>query len=453
MARPRRLRGLVIVVAAALLATLGTGSAAHADPVYPSWDDVQAAQGNARATARQVASIQGHLDDLESRAVALSVASLEKGEKYNQARDALATATTRVAALEAQADAAAESARQSAAQAGQLVAQLARAGGGDITTQLFVDSADADDLLYRLGTMSKLAERSATVIARAQTDENAARALGDQAARARDQRETLTAEAEVVLDEARAASAVAEAEIAEKSAAAEQLVAQLIALTGSADATTQGYLDGLARQQQAVRPPVTTPAAPGAPESPGTPVAPSPTTPTAPTTPPVVVPPVVAPPVVAPPVVAPPVVVPPVVAPPVTAPGAPNSGVVAAAIAFARAQVGDAYEFAGSGPDSWDCSGLTKASYSSVGVYIGTHSATNQYSTMANSGRLVPVGQRVAGDLLFYANGGSAGGEKYHTAIFVGGGQMIEAPRPGVPVRVTGVRSADLVPYAGRPTG
>ena len=448
MARPRRLRGLVIVVAAALLATLGTGSAAHADPVYPSWDDVQAAQGNARATARQVASIQGHLDDLESRAVALSVASLEKGEKYNQARDALATATTRVAALEAQADAAAESARQSAAQAGQLVAQLARAGGGDITTQLLVDSADADDLLYRLGTMSKLAERSATVIARAQTDGNAARALGDQAARARNQRETLTAEAEVVLDEARAASAVAEAEIAEKSAAAEQLVAQLIALTGSADATTQGYLDGLARQQQAVRPPVTTPAAPGAPESPGTPVAPSPTTPTAPTTPPVV-----APPVVAPPVVAPPVVVPPVVAPPVTAPGAPNSGVVAAAIAFARAQVGDAYEFAGSGPDSWDCSGLTKASYSSVGVYIGTHSATNQYSTMANSGRLVPVGQRVAGDLLFYANGGSAGGEKYHTAIFVGGGQMIEAPRPGVPVRVTGVRSADLVPYAGRPTG
>jgi cell wall-associated NlpC family hydrolase len=78
---------------------------------------------------------------------------------------------------------------------------------------------------------------------------------------------------------------------------------------------------------------------------------------------------------------------------------------------------------------------------------------TNQYNTMAAAGRLVPVAQRTAGDLLFYANGGRASGGFYHVAIYLGGGQMIEAPRDGVPVRITGYRTSDLVAYAGRPTG
>jgi cell wall-associated NlpC family hydrolase len=163
-------------------------------------------------------------------------------------------------------------------------------------------------------------------------------------------------------------------------------------------------------------------------------------------------PPVSTPPVTAPPVAAP-VVIPPVVAPPATTPPPASNAAAAGAIAFAYAQLGDGYLFGGSGPNAWDCSGLTKSSYASVGVNIGTHSASNQYNTMAKAGRLVPVGGRVAGDLLFYSTGGSTGGEKYHTTIYIGGGQMIEAPRPGVAVRVAPVRSGDLVPYAGRPTG
>lgn len=135
------------------------------------------------------------------------------------------------------------------------------------------------------------------------------------------------------------------------------------------------------------------------------------------------------------------------------APPAPVGGQVAQAIAYARAQLGEAYQLGGAGPDVWDCSGLTKMSYASAGVYIGTHSATNQYSTMAAQGRLVSLGSIVAGDLLFYSNGGSTGGSKYHVTMYIGGGLMIEAPRPGVPVRIVAVRYGDLVPYAGRPTG
>ena len=443
--RPRAVRALVVVVAGVLLAGVTTVSAAHADPVYPSWDDVKAARVSEAATKAQIGRIQGFLDDLESKAIALSVHALQKGERYNIARDALDAAARHSATLEAQADAAKLAAAESAARAGHLVAQLVRTGGGSITVQLLVDGAGADDLLSKLGTMTKLTEQSAEVITRAQTDENSARSLGAQARLAENERAKLAADAETVLAEANAAARAAEAKIATQAAASDRLNAQLIALSGDADAAEQAYRDGLAWEaaQNAARPPGAT----------NPPVVAPPVTAPPVVSPPVVAPPVVSPPVVAPPVVSPPVVVPPVVAPPVVVPPAPGGGPAAAAIAYARAQLGEAYGFGGAGPSVWDCSGLTKMSYASVGVYIGTHSVTNQYSTMANAGRLVPVGQRTAGDLLFYSTGGNTVGEKYHVAIYIGGGQMIEAPRAGVPVRITGVRGGDLVPFAGRPTG
>jgi len=422
--RRRPVRALSIVVAVGTLAAFGT-TAAHADPGYPSWQDVENARASAAATAEQVERIQGLIDDLESNAIAISVDSLKKGEAYNQARDELDASASRSTALEQQADAAAAAAKESAARAGQLVSQLVRTGGGNLTVQLLVDGSGADDLLSQLGTMTKLTEQSAAVLEQAQADENAARSLASQAKLARTKREKLAADAQVVLDQANAAAAAAELTIATQSAAANQLIAQLASLTGDADAAARRYSEGLAAN--GATPPATTPTNP-------------PATGTTPA------PPVVTPPVVAPPVVTPPVVTPPVVTPPAT-------GAAAGAIAYARAQLGEPYLFGGAGPNAWDCSGLSKMSYASVGVYIGTHSVTNQYSTMSAAGRLVPVSQRVAGDLLFYSTGGNTVGEKYHVAIYIGGGQMIEAPRAGVPVRVTGYRTGDLVPYAGRPTG
>jgi cell wall-associated NlpC family hydrolase len=130
------------------------------------------------------------------------------------------------------------------------------------------------------------------------------------------------------------------------------------------------------------------------------------------------------------------------------------SSAVEGAIAYATAQLGEPYVLGGMGPNAWDCSGLTKASYASVGVYIGTHSSTDQYNYMAAQGRLVPIAQMQRGDLLYYSAGGSASvARKYHVTIYLGGGKMIEAPNPSAPVRIVNVRYSDLVPYAGRPTG
>ncbi|HEY5320323.1 MAG TPA: NlpC/P60 family protein, partial [Galbitalea sp.] len=88
-----------------------------------------------------------------------------------------------------------------------------------------------------------------------------------------------------------------------------------------------------------------------------------------------------------------------------------------------------------------------------AGVYIGTHSSTNQYNTLKSENRLVPLSDRLPGDLLWYSDGGSTTATKYHVTIYIGNGQMIEAPYPGVNVRVAAVRFGDLVPFAGRPTG
>lgn len=133
-------------------------------------------------------------------------------------------------------------------------------------------------------------------------------------------------------------------------------------------------------------------------------------------------------------------------------PPKPNTAAARAAIAYARAQLGEPYEFGAMGQGSWDCSGLTKASYASVGVHIGAHGATDQFNTLAAAARLVPLAELEIGDLLWYSANGAIAADKYHTAMYVGDGEMIEAARPGTFVRIVPLRYGDLVPYAGRPT-
>jgi cell wall-associated NlpC family hydrolase len=122
------------------------------------------------------------------------------------------------------------------------------------------------------------------------------------------------------------------------------------------------------------------------------------------------------------------------------------------AIAFARQQLGKPYHFGGRGPDAWDCSGLTMMAYAAAGYSIGGHSATMQYTVAANRGRTLPYSQALPGDLIFYSTGGSATASKYHVAMYLGQGQMIEAPSPGNPVRIVSVRHVDRVPFVARPT-
>jgi cell wall-associated NlpC family hydrolase len=92
------------------------------------------------------------------------------------------------------------------------------------------------------------------------------------------------------------------------------------------------------------------------------------------------------------------------------------------------------------GKIGYDCSGFTRYAFAGVGVQIPKYSG-DQY----NAGRKVPQSQAKRGDLLFWGPGGSQ-----HVAIFLGGGQMLEASSNQGKVAVSPVRTAGLQPYLVR---
>lgn len=108
-------------------------------------------------------------------------------------------------------------------------------------------------------------------------------------------------------------------------------------------------------------------------------------------------------------------------------PPAPSGG-AQAAIAFARAQLGEPYQWGAAGPGSWDCSGLTAKAWAAGGKSL-PHYSVAQYdvSTPVSAGELRP------GDLVFWGDNGSPS-SIYHVALYVGGGRIIHAPRTGRPV-------------------
>ncbi|WP_329118417.1 C40 family peptidase [Streptomyces sp. NBC_01465] len=113
---------------------------------------------------------------------------------------------------------------------------------------------------------------------------------------------------------------------------------------------------------------------------------------------------------------------------------APNSR-AAQAVSFAYSALGSPYVWGATGPNAFDCSGLTQAAYRSAGV-----SLPRTTYTQINAGQRVSQSELAPGDLVFFYSGIS------HVGLYVGGGQMIHAPHPGAPVRLAPI---DQMPFAG----
>jgi peptidoglycan DL-endopeptidase CwlO len=94
------------------------------------------------------------------------------------------------------------------------------------------------------------------------------------------------------------------------------------------------------------------------------------------------------------------------------------------ALAFARAQIGKPYVWGATGPDSYDCSGLTQAAWKAAGVDL-----PRVTYDQVNAGTTVPLSQAQPGDLVFFYDDIS------HVGIYIGNGMMIHAPKPGAYVR------------------
>ncbi len=100
---------------------------------------------------------------------------------------------------------------------------------------------------------------------------------------------------------------------------------------------------------------------------------------------------------------------------------APSSGSVAGVISFLKAQVGDAYVMGGTGPNSWDCSGLVQAAFKQAGVDLPRTS-----QAQSTAGTPVSMSNLQVGDIVYWGGAGSA----YHVGVYIGGGQYLDAANP-----------------------
>jgi len=106
------------------------------------------------------------------------------------------------------------------------------------------------------------------------------------------------------------------------------------------------------------------------------------------------------------------------------APPVRSGDAASVAIAAARAQLGKPYVYGAAGPDSFDCSGLTQWAYGKAGIAL-SHYTGAQW----NEGRHVSQSELAPGDLVFFYS------DLHHVGIYVGGGEMIDAPHSGASVR------------------
>jgi cell wall-associated NlpC family hydrolase len=109
-------------------------------------------------------------------------------------------------------------------------------------------------------------------------------------------------------------------------------------------------------------------------------------------------------------------------------------------------QVGNRYVWGGGDPSTgFDCSGLVQWAFGQVGIYL-PHFAQSQYDMSDH----ISVADLQPGDLVFYAD---STGYVFHVAMYIGGGQVVEALNEQYGVMVGSLTSPGQAPsFYGRIT-
>ena len=116
--------------------------------------------------------------------------------------------------------------------------------------------------------------------------------------------------------------------------------------------------------------------------------------------------------------------------PATSAPAPSSNGGSGAAVSYALSQVGKRYVLGGTGPSSYDCSGLTMMAWRNAGVSL-PHFSGSQYQAT----RAVPTSQIQPGDLLFFYSIST------HVGMYIGNGQFVHAANPSRGVVVDSLNS------------
>ncbi|MEY4452508.1 MAG: hypothetical protein RIT51_186 [Actinomycetota bacterium] len=400
MQRPFRRVTIALAMATTMLFSGLTASSSWAVPDdYPTWAEVEAARNNVAQKKIVIAKLDKIIAEQTVQETALTQEAQLMAEKYNQAKTEVDAITAKVKILQGQAESANAQANQAKTQLGQIASQMYRQGAAGTSMNLLLNADEADDLLYKLGAQERVAQTSETLYQRSIQTQKYAESLNSQLKVAKGELAAKAAAAKSAYNAAQAVANKLTAAVNANKAQNAVFYAQLARLKNVSAETERLYQIGLAMEQA---------------QNQGT------------TKP---------------------------VAPELYDVGPADPAKVAKVIAFAKAQLGEWYVLGGMGPNVWDCSGLTKASYAAAGIYIGTHSATNQFREMARQRKLIPLSEAVPGDLMWYSPTTNIfDGDKEHVVIYLGDDYMIEAPRPGTQVRIVKLRLGRLFPYAGRPS-
>ncbi|PRX45114.1 cell wall-associated NlpC family hydrolase [Prauserella shujinwangii] len=432
------LRSAAAAGALALVALLGAGGTAVAvPPPPPNPSDSELAQSRRAANARasEVGQLANRLARAESRLAELRDEVALKMEEANKAlvdlraaQDAARTAEREAVAARAQADAAAAAIERKRAALDRFVAGSYQQGSTIGSVGAYLGSDSPRDLLARAqlldavsgSQLDALASMRQARVEKANKDAAARKAL-ELAEQRREEAEDAKAAADAAqaaaIQARRAQAARADQLEAEKNSVERQLYAAQSRVDGLED-QRQRYQEWLAqkRREEAAQAQQAASSSAGSSAPSGGP-----------------------------------------------APAGPSSASVESVIARAMSQLGVTYAWGGgnaSGPtrgirdggvaDSYgdynkigfDCSGLMI--YAFAGVKSLPHYSGYQYY----EGRHVPLSQARRGDMLFWGPG-----RIHHVALYLGNGQMIEAPYSGGRVRIAPVRYDGIMPYATRLIG
>ncbi|UCM87419.1 C40 family peptidase [Streptomyces marincola] len=100
------------------------------------------------------------------------------------------------------------------------------------------------------------------------------------------------------------------------------------------------------------------------------------------------------------------------------------------ALNAAATKIGAPYVWSATGPDAFDCSGLTTWAFGQAGVSLPRTS-----QAQAGMGPALSQSQLAPGDLVFFYS------DLHHVGIYAGNGQIIHAPRPGASVEYLSINA------------
>ena len=105
-----------------------------------------------------------------------------------------------------------------------------------------------------------------------------------------------------------------------------------------------------------------------------------------------------------------------------------NQTAIQKVIALAKQQLGKPYVWGGKGPSAFDCSGLMQYVFqNAAGINIGGWTVPQE-----SAGTKVAINALKPGDLVFWGDAGNT----YHVGLYLGGGQFLNAPKPGENVQI-----------------